>query len=241
MQGSFEHVYDKVVDQLKKDMYYCDVDELLDDYEIIVSNNVIFDEEFININVLSESQLINSTISEIKDNIIIFDSAEYTKKILKSYRSDQDIIKCQFDVDFIRSELIINNSKIKKISKAIKIFDNYAKYEFKLKDQKLKLNEILIMLCTQASFAFPFLLMHKIFTNPKKGIYVTSNDNKYIIKNDNNSININFKATFNLKNTLKNKIIKKINIDTNIDFVYKNNTYELCEFGIVTWKCQDIH
>jgi len=239
----------KLINQFKNNMDNSNLDELLCDYEIIeMDNENIISNEFINLNVLNESQLDNlklissenpiSKINMSNDNMIIFDAVKFIKKILKSYNSNITTINYQFNVDFKRSELIFDNFKIKDIQEAINLFDKYSQYNF---NENLKLNILLKMICTQASFAFSFLLMHKMFTNNVKNIFVTSNDIKYVINNNGNLINIILKATYNLKNTKNNVNINKINVDTFIDFVYKNNKYNLCDFGIITWMFQDNH
>ena len=235
MQNEFENMHEDLIK---------DIAVLISDYEIITSNSIIIDEEFVDINMLGESQLNDTTTtitSIINDDMIFFDMMLYIEKIIKSYKFDLKKINHQFDVDFHRTELIINNSNIKEIANAIKSFQKYSKYEFKICNQQFKLDMIMKMLCTQASFAFSYLLMHKLYGNQQKGIYVTSKSHKYEVTNNNESIIISLNATFNLKDIKREKNIKQINVNTVIDFVYKNYSYELCKYGIISWNCQDIH
>jgi len=248
MQGSFEDVYNKMGDKINKDIYYSDIDDLLNDYEIVSSNNIIIDEELIDINTLEENQLNNLTfislknsLTEMNDNIIFFDIMKYIENIITSYQFSSEKINYQFNMDLPRSELTFNNIKIIKTEKVLKLLIKYSKYEFKICNQKFSLDIIIQMLCTQASFAFSFLLMNNMYSNYTKGIHVTSNNIKYIITNTNELINLNLNATYNLKDIINNINIKQINISTNIDFVYKNNSYELCKYGIISWYCQDTH
>lgn len=223
--------------ELIKEIYY-------DDYEIITTNSIIIDDEFVDIDMLGESQLNDSTtttIEKINDDIIFFDVMLYIEKIIKSYKFDLERINHQFEVDFHRTELIINDLNIIEIVNAIKSFQKYSKYEFRICNQQFKLDTIIKMLCTQASFAFSFLLMHKLYSNQQTGIHVTSKSHKYKIINNNESIIISLNATFNLKNIKNEMNIKQIDVNTVIDFVYKNYSYELCKYGIISWKCQDIH
>jgi len=237
MQGSFGDIYDRLYDQLRKDIYYSDIKELIDEYEVIVSNSKSYEDEFVDIDMLGESQVMNIN-HELYNQMILFDAKTFIEKIIKSYKLNIERIECQFDMDYNRSELVFDNSKIIGVGRAIdKLKSKYAKYQFELCNQTFKLDTIISMICTQASFAFSFLLMNKVYSDYNKGIYVTSNNNRYVITNKNDTFSINLEATYNLKDTTNNTTIKQINVNTNIDFVYKNKTYELSKMGIISWDC----
>ena len=247
MQISFEDVYNKMEKELSKNIYYSDINDILNDYEIISTNNIIIDEEFIDMDILEESKLNNLTfvtfknsLNRISDNFIFFDVTKYIEKILDSYNLNIEKINGQFNLDLPRSELTFNNIRLNKTKQVINLLKKYSKYEYALCNQKFTLDIIIQMLCTQASFAFSFLLMNKVYSNYNEGIHVTSNNTKYIITNDNELININLTAIYNLKDITKNVSIKQININTNVDFIYKNKSYELCKYGIISWNCQDL-
>lgn len=218
-----------------------DVDQ---EYELLTldcNNN-----DFLDINVLEESKVFNighDILNEIisQNSMILFDANKFIKNIMESYHYNVDEINHQFTVDFTRSSLTYNNKKMLDRIKTLNKFKLYSKYDFNMHyhevNTSFKLDTILLMLCTQASFAFSFALMHQAYSDYNKNLCVTSNDIKFVISNTNETINIKMNAIYNLKNLCENVNSNQINIQTNIDFVYKNNTYELCKFGIIYWQC----
>ncbi|QKF93988.1 hypothetical protein QKU48_gp0530 [Fadolivirus algeromassiliense] len=245
MQGSFEDIYNRLERNIKNDIYYFDINEIKNEYEIItfndIINNSIFDDDIVKIELLNESQLLTSD-KNIKDNVIVFNTLQYIDKIAKSFKYNTDRIECQFDMDFHRSLLYFNNTVIKNKPKFI---DNLQKFKDTIIDingNMMGLNKLILMLCNQASLAFSFLLMSKMYNNMKKGIYVTSKEAKYYITlNDDNSLSMELNAIYNLKDTNNNKNISEINIVTNVDAIFKDKKYELCKLGIIYWNFQDIH
>jgi hypothetical protein len=212
---------------------------LINDWVHISTSQI--DSDLININTLAESQILkidrdilNTLTSD--NSMILFDAAKFLKNIMESYKMDTNKIQYQFDVDFHRSKLICNKTVIPDIVSALNKFKSCSKYELNLCDKIFGMDTILMMLCTQASFAFSFSLMHQMYCDQAKHIFVTSNNHKYKMTINNESINIELDANFNLKNIQKNTNLKGINIQTNIDFVYKNPQYELCKFGIISWN-----
>lgn len=209
------------------------------DYELI---SIIDNNDFLNLNVLEESKLFDMNHNELNhltsdNSMVLFDASKYLKNILASYYYNINKINHQLTVDFPRSSLTYNNKLIKNIAKAQYKFNLYSKYPFVINNTEYNLGLILSMLCTQASFAFSFALMHQVYSDYKNNMCVTSNNNKFIVTTNNESINIEINATYNLKNLTDCVNVKQIDIQTNIDFVYKNNKYDLCKFGIIWWKC----
>lgn len=253
MQVTFEDVHNKLIDKLKKNIYYSDIDELIKEFQIVtyadthtMDNDNNLDNDIVNIELLNETQLL-STEGNIKNknDIIVFNIDQYLDKIAKSFKYNSDRIDCQFDMDIIRSELYFNSKRVTNrkdlVNKLIKIKD----FRVSVLNNTFTIDKIIIMLCNQAALAFSFLLMCKIYNNVEAGIFVTSNRNEYHITYDNCNINIKLDVTFDIKNinngdNNKNKI-SEVNIVTNIDAILKNNKYEFCKLGIISWNFLDNH
>lgn len=237
MQESFEVIYDKIAEQLKKEIYYSDINELIKEYEVITINDIIIDDDFINIDELGESQLM--TIDhQINNNMIIFDVNQYLEKIFKSYKYNPERINCQFNMDFKRSQLILNKKRLSydMITNEIKQF---SKYKIKIDGKELTMDIVIIALCTQASFAFPFMLVSKLYN--KENINVVSNNNKYIVHYNKHSLNIKLEVNLNIKNIKNNQVLSKLNVITNIDGIIKNNKFELCKYAIMSWNNEQLN
>jgi hypothetical protein len=81
--------------------------------------------------------------------------------------------------------------------------------------------------------------MNKIYSDYKKGIYVTSNNIQYFIddKDKNKNIVLELIGIFNVKNIYNNKIINTIKSIIKIDIIYNKDKdiYELPGLGIISW------
>lgn len=90
------------------------------------------------------------------------------------------------------------------------------------------------MLCTQASYAFSFLLMHNYYNDNFKGLHVISKTTISDINIDpsNNNISIQLKATYNLININNGAKRANINVVTKIDII----DTKFCKYGMILWN-----
>jgi hypothetical protein len=239
MQKSSENIYDKLFDQFKNNIYSDDIIEILKDYEIIIDSK-IDEDEFVNISIVNENGISNFNY-DIDNNLIIFELNHYINKIINSYNSNVDNINQQFNKDFIRSTLFINGIKIPYINNVLSELNNISKFKVNIGDINFNADILILMLCTQASFAFPFMIMNKIFSNFENNEYILSKAVKYNINKEKDNIYLKLDAIFDLKNIDKNIILKEIKVSTCIDFVKENNSYKFSDYGIIYWDYQDIH
>ena len=197
--------------------------------------------ELFNLNLIDESQIGKSRTkldSDVKINsttkMVIFNLDKYLMSIIKSFKFDKELILHQFQLDFDRSSLYINNTKYSNYEKSIGFFNKYKDNEIKIMDHVLSLKDLLLMLCSQGAFAYLFMLMSDVYNDTENGIYVTSDDIIYRISNR-DQLNIILEAVFNLKNIFLNKNLGKINITANIDIIEKDDKYDFCKYGIINW------
>lgn len=98
-------------------------------------------------------------------------------EILKSYGnpnilidtvSKQNILK-QFEIDFHRSCILVNNNKMDSTNnfknEIIKYYDYYHGVMYRT-------YYLIIMLCTQSVFYYPFFILFKMFTNSEKHMHI---------------------------------------------------------------------
>lgn len=86
-------------------------DKLFDDYDIVTINDII-NTEYMHIQKLDESEI--GTMKNVrtdmeKDNVIIFTIDKYLQNISESYENNDDNIKKQFELDFYRNTVLLNN------------------------------------------------------------------------------------------------------------------------------------
>lgn len=212
----------------------CDnIDSLLSEY-IIISNDTLLDDDIVNINTIDENQEFNIN-QELKNKIIFFDTTKYIKKIIKSFDSNIAKINCQFNADFKRSKLCFNDKKVNDMPEIILLLEKYEYYDIVNANTKYPLDKIIMMLCTQASFAFSFLLMSKIYNDPKKDIYVMSNSIQYNISDVHDIIKIELVAIYNIKSIITGENINKIKVSTDIDLISEKD-YKFGNLGIISWE-----
>jgi hypothetical protein len=229
----FSDVYYKYLDQLE--IYYSDINELLKDYDFVTLNDLTIKDDYVNIDLLNESHLDNFQSNDLNETkMIFFKSDQYLSRIARSYKYDRNRMVYQYKLDFKRSKQYINQKRYLKEEKLLKKIQKYSTYECNIGGMILSLDVVLLMLCTQASFAFPFVLMNKCYNFLETT--VTSGETKYHYCFSEDLLSIHLETTFNLKNIKENKIISRINIVTNIDAIFKDQKYQICKYGIMSWK-----
>ena len=215
---------------------------LLDDDIILVdknNNNLETPEnDYIKLIKLNEDDIVNTNLTK-NNNIIIFDIDNYLYKIYKSYSFDINKINNQFELDINRTTLYINNQiQLNKtllydylINFKNKIY-NFNNIDVNNNKNIIYLNNIIIMLCTQASYAFSYILMHNYYNNKIKGLNVFSDDTSIHLTFNQDNCFITLVANYKLVNINLNKIINNINIMTNIDICDDI----ISKYGIINWQ-----
>ena len=119
--------------------------------------------------------------------------------------------------------------------------DKYESYKININNNEFSIKDLITTLCTQASFAFSFCLMVKLYNNIEKGYHVNSKKVIYNIDDQDENIYIKLQTIYELKDVYNNRLIATIQTSTNIDILFESNTYHLSKLGIISWDCQDIH
>ena len=195
-----------------EDIYYRLVDKVRDDVYGVHDDIVVID-------LLNESQLIQrDSISSINDTLV-FDSDQFIDNIASSYANSAERIARQFALDFPRSKLYYNNKLVTNKDDIIGKFDSK-----------------IIMLCTQASLAFSFLLMGKVHNDAEHNKFVTSNKAIYHIITDDQCINLQLTGIYDVTDIDTNSKVSEINITTNLDGILKEYEYKFCKLGVICWS-----
>lgn len=236
MQCSFEDIYDRFSDKIIEDHHNITIN-LSDEYDIIkVSYNEIVPEIFTTIDENNIPTNIN-----MDDRLIMFDANTFITRIYESYSLNINKIYFQHKMDFHRSIVNYNNHKIIDGNRLLQNIDKYKKYKIKLSNVELTLKDLIVTLCTQASFAFSFSLMVNLYNDIDKGHHVNSKKVIYNIDELDNNIYIKLQTVYELKDIYNDKVIAIIRTSTNIDILFEFNTYHLSKLGIISWSYQDIH
>jgi len=147
----------------------------------------------------------------LDDKYVIFDTNEYISKILLSYNYSLSKIYDQMKHDFSRMEICLNGRKIKSMSFLINRLKRYNGYEYIGDGFTFKLHDILIMLCNQSSYAFPFVVMNTIYSDDKKKFVFSNKTRINIIEQlSSNIIKVDMDCSFDIKNISSNKKLNTI-------------------------------
>jgi len=155
------------------------------------------------------------------DNIILFETTNYLKNILQSYKYNESKIMYQLELDFKRTSISVNNIHINDMQLLTRIFhsyDNYVLYD-------VRLDLIFIMLCLQSSFAFPYELLQKTYVDAL--IFSNYTDIQIHIdehKNVNMFLNVCFK--FNR--------VHLLHLVVKMCFDYENRKFD--KYGMIEWR-----
>lgn len=190
------------------------------------------DNEFIDIVNINERELHNDIA--LTDTLITFDIFEYLNDIAESYHFDNNIILQQFKTDFTRTVLYINNIHMTELNTTMDILNKYSKYTVNIL-QIIQLNSIIMMILTQAGYAYPYMLISKLYANPKNNIHVSCcNINRYLEINE--DILFRLVCEFKVINIETSDTQDNIKLEILIDIYHKNNTYQISKYGILMWN-----
>lgn len=117
---------------------------------------------------LQKSYILNDNFEEI----IYLNLIRFVDKNIDSYKSKENILR-QFNADFNRTTIIYESLIIDNIDKLLKHFDDKVYYK------NLKFKYIIMMLCTQSTYATPYKLLMKMYGNDKY-ILLSNSENRYI-------------------------------------------------------------
>lgn len=194
----------------------------------IITCDTDTDSNFIMVNIKhredSEEQ-INKYALRVKKNIVLMDFKSFVNDICKSYKYSFNNIKKQFMIDVPRSVLTINGIT----NGTTKSFYNIIMNNPWISRQ---LSYIIISLCTQATLATPFEILHNTYIkeakNNKQQLYLSDS------KDNTNKEKMNIYLTLN-KEQQKMYITKKlrifrINSEFKDDTIYKINLFLAINF-----------
>lgn len=226
----------------------------LSETEIANLNNMMYDTVIIFKEKDLEREENKTKILSTHYNFCVeFDMDKIINELLASYSTKKNGVYIypetklniidQIKLDFPRMEIYFNSIKcntINQFNNHIMKFNNYSH------DVMESIYYLLIMFCTQASFYYPFSIIHNIYTFHDSGIHVTpAKDYPCInIVAYSTSIEIIFKKTFQYTNINTSEIITKfytfmvitINLmESPNGYFFSGKKYGECKSGILYW------
>jgi hypothetical protein len=151
---------------------------------------------------------------------VLLNSDAIVQEILDSYAGCKNInyleyknkarLYHQLEVDFPRMKLHVNSVVSLGIDHFINAIEKYNKYSY----QYYNVFYLVMMLCTQATFYYPFTILNNLYSLPDQGMHILPADDwPYVnVVENNNHISIILKKTFRLFDINAKKVMIRYHI-----------------------------
>lgn len=207
-------------------------------------------DDYIDITFITVNDYEDVHIKNLKNEsqMAFFNTHDFIYKNLASYKFDWYEVWKQFQMDYNRQKITIDNKHIKDLNEIINYFLRYEKYHYSImKDSNAELWLVFMMLCNQSSYYLPYVYMRSQYDDPINNLCVLDSKSDRVISFTVNTytkkLSIIYTTTFNIIN-IKNEVIdSKINIqmvlNTNLIITDKSvHTFEKDVFektSLITW------
>ena len=207
---------------------------------------------------LSNSATKNKIISNNYNYRILFQTIVIVREIIQSYcknklnyltNETKNTILQQISLDLPR--MIINfsspqNVKSFNINSIQELHNAISKYEAYAIDTTYNVYWLILLLCTQASFFYPYFLLHNLYTMEELDLFIMQDPGYPIIDiiDDGIAIDIVFQKTFSYKNINTKNILTKfhtfivitINLhETNDGYIFYGKKYGSYNSSTIYW------
>ena len=184
---------------------------------------------------------INFCMDKIISELLLSYSVNKTIDYMDNVTKDK--ILEQIDIDFPRMELYYNNKKCETLYHFKSSIEKFNQY---VHNKLYTLYYLIIMLCTQASFYYPFSVIYNIYSLPETDIYILSSDDfPYVNVVDNGTnIVIVFRKIFKYFNIGTERTITKFHtfmvitidlVEEKNGYIFYGKKYATCSKGMLYW------
>lgn len=211
-----------------------------------------------NMIVLNDFDLANQDtkrkiLESISNFCVISSINKITNEILVSYSNNKNIkyitkdakenIMNQVGLDFPRMKLYLQYKECTDINVFLAWIEKYKKYAHPIMEN---LYNLILMLCTQASFFYPYNTIHGIYTMSNSDFYVLpSSDFPTVnIVDNGKTIDIVFRKTFSYTNINSNEVVTKIHtfmvipielMEVPSGYIFSGSKYAQCNSCMIYW------
>ena len=181
----------------------------------VIKKEQLFDEKDVQVVEIIEEE--NCFLQKnLSNSFFLFNTEKYIKKILDSFKTAVTIYD-QYLLDFYRNNIYLNKKKLTD-TKEIGNLKFLTRYTFAISNYRLNGLELIYAICNQSSFAFPYIICHKMFSNYSQNIMVSNLDsNRYTkIFYTDNSISFSLGLDLAVMDFSNSSLVKKLHIDLDI-------------------------
>lgn len=199
-------------------------------YNYIYKFNINGQVEKCNKQMIFNKEILNDTF------LAYFDICELLCDIKKSYKNNNNEIMSQFDRDYYRQNIFLNNSSYKK-----EIFlESIAKYSnYHHECINLTYDMIIVLLCCQSTYELPYKLLMNIYDIDSVSIALTCDSKDFgstqiNINTSDDKITIEFKNKFLIKEIENNIILNIIHLNLNLEIKPSDKCSPI--ISVFTWN-----
>lgn len=201
-----------------------------------------------NVNIKKDEKIYGLIDLHKKNNSVTFEFDVYIEEILKSYKYDLKNISQQFEVDFPRSTIYIDNTHVTSFDYFFHKLDWMSSINIDGLKGIVSLKDFIMMLSVQSSYAFPCILLQKIYNNiNEKYILVNKKTNRnFTVNTKTQYLQIYIECDMALYDMSNEKHLKTINILLCFKFKMETskilpniiyNIYDIIDNdGLLIWK-----
>ena len=167
---------------------------------------------------------------------MLFDIKDYLLPIWDSYDKNPLKVWKQFCRDFPRMDFVFDGETI---TDPHHFFKKIAKCRFKenIIFDNVMTNLLMIMLCNQSSFGFPYELLTEIYGDEDNDQYVIYRHDRNTVKftTITSGVQYTLNTTFHISNTVSQQTLYRINVSLSLN-IQTNQKQLGKQMGIIFWK-----
>lgn len=180
------------------------------------------------------------------NHTFLFNTCNYIEDILTSYSHDANKILEQACVDYCRTNINLNKTRVNTIHEFIQKNDQFNNLVLSTNIKDFNFLTILIMLCCQSSYGLHYMSLKDIYcddVDKPSLLLCSSGENRHTsFMIDDNVLSIVVETNLIIKDTNNNTVVKKINtkiiIDTDLN--PHNGCYiKFNDYGLFYWSLTD--
>lgn len=206
--------------------------DLFSDIYFRFGNKLIED----NMNDFSVIDVIEGDVIPLKnDKVMTFLTEKYLENILDSYKNDVNNIFYQLKIDFPRTCIYVNNKRFFDYDEFRKKISQYDKHKVS-RIRNHKLSTLLMMLCNQSSFAYPYELIYKLYSDSSH--HVVSDGTIITFELGNKSISVQLHMKLNIININIEgcNVEDKLNVIIYMDIYLDGNKANFGKYNLLIWS-----
>lgn len=135
--------------------------------------------------------------TDLSSSSILIETDSYLMDILESYQFEEKRILNQFNLDLPRCTVLVDSEHITSYEQFSSLLKWTKNIMFEFNKWKSNLFTVLLLLCNQSSYCFPYVFLHNNFADIDKKIMIASmSEDRYIKINTHPMLTVSIEGKF---------------------------------------------